>query len=123
MIDEPSDGPSAGPTRRRSLHGAPARRRALCIWLGTLASWRSGLVKKLVRECGTVSQVLDASPAELAALIGPPGVAQRTRKAHPTTAAQRLDCAGERHAAERDVEEQRFAAALNAHPEDLARMQ
>ena len=127
MIDEPSDGPSAdpcaSPARRRSLHGSPARRRALCIRLGTLASWRSGLVKKLVRECGTVSNVLDASPAELAALIGPPGVAQRSRKAHPTTAAQRLDRAGARHAAERDVEEQRFAAALKARPEDLAAMQ
>ena len=87
MIDEPS----ARPALRRSLHGSPARRRALCIWLGTLASWRSGLVKKLVRECGAVSRVLDASPAELAALIGPPGVAQRSRKAHPTTAAQRQD--------------------------------
>jgi len=119
MIDEPF----ARPALRRSLHGAPARRRALCIWLGTLASWRSGLVKKLVRECGAVSRVLDRSPAELAALIGPPGVAQRSRKAHPTTAAQRLDRAGERHAAERDVEEQRFAAALKARPEDLARMQ
>lgn len=119
MIDEPS----ARPARRRSLHGSPARRRALCIWLGTLASWRSGLVKKLVRECGAVSRVLDRSPAELAALIGPPGVAQRSRKAHPTIAAQTLDRAGERHAAERDVEQQRFAAALKARPEDLARMQ
>jgi len=123
MIDEPYDGPSTSPAQRRSLHGAPAQRRALCIWLGTLASWRTGLVKKLVRECGTVSQVLDASPAELAALIGPAGVAQRSKKAHPTTAAQRLERAGERHAAERDQEEARFAAALKARPEDLARIQ
>ncbi len=127
MIDElfaePSDAPSASPARRRSLHGPFARRRALCIWLGTLASWRSGLIKKLVRECGAVSQLLDASPAELAALIGPPGVAQRSKKAHPTTAAQRLERAGERHAAERDEEEARFAAVLKARPEDVARMQ
>jgi len=127
MIDElsaePFDGPSANLARARSLHGAPARRRALCIWLGTLASWRSGLIKKLVREYGTVSDVLDASPAELAALIGPPGVAQRSKKAHPTTPAQRLDRAGERHAAEREEEEARFAAALKGRPEDLARRQ
>jgi hypothetical protein len=118
-----TDEPSAMSARRPSLHGSPARRRALCIWLGTLASWRSGLVKKLVRECGTVSRVLDAPPEKLAALIGAPGVAQRSRKVHPTTAAQGLDRAGERHAAERDAEEQRFAAALGARAEDLARMQ
>jgi hypothetical protein len=69
MIDETS----ARSARRSGLHGSPARRRALCIWLGTLASWRGGLIRRLVRDCGSVSEVLDASPAELAALIGPPG--------------------------------------------------
>ena len=123
MTDEPSLELSANPVPRRSLHGPPARRRALCIWLGTLASWRSGLVKKLVRECGTVSRVLDSSPAELAALIGSAALVQRSKKAQPTTAAPRLDRAREQHAAERDRDEQRFAAAFKARPEDLAQAQ
>jgi DNA processing protein len=116
VIDETS----ARSARRSGLHGSPARRRALCIWLGTLASWRGGLIRRLVRDCGSVSEVLDASPAELAALIGPPGAAKRGKKAHPSTPEQRLDRAREQHSAERDVEEQRFAAALKARPEDLA---
>jgi DNA processing protein len=123
MIDEPSEGPSAGLALGRSRHGGPASRRELCIWLGTLASWRGGLVRKLVRECGAVSEVLDASPGELAALIRPPGVGQRSQKAHPVTAAQRPDRVRDRHGADREVEEQRFAAALKARPDDVARMQ
>ena len=44
-------------------------RRAQCVWLGTLASWRQGLVGRLVREYGGVSGVLERSPAELAAFL------------------------------------------------------
>jgi len=119
----PSAAPSASPAQRRGRHGAPVSRRELCIWLGTLASWRGGLVRRLVRECGAVSDVLDASPGELAALIRPPGVTQRSRKAQPATDAQRLDRVRERHGADRDVEVQRFAAVLKARPDDVARMQ
>ena len=119
MIDDAS----ARPAPLRSSHGAPERRRALCIWLGTLASWRGGLVQKLVRECGSVSQALDASPAELAALIRPPGVARRSTRAHPATAAQRPERTREAHAAGRDAEEERFAAVLKGRPEDLSRTQ
>ena len=120
MIHQTAFEASAEPVLSRRLHGPPARRRALCIWLGTLASWRSGLVKKLVRECGTVSDMLDASPAELAALIGSAAVGQRSRKPHPSTAAPRPERAREQHAAERDRDEQRFAAAFKTRPEDLA---
>ncbi len=119
MIDEPS----ARPTSQCSQHGGPARRRALCIWLGTLASWRGGLIQRLVREYGSISQILDASPTELAILVRPPGVARRSRKADPTESAQRLEHPRERHNAEPDVEEQRFAAVLAACPEELARAQ
>lgn len=62
-------------TLRSALYGRPARRRALCVWLGTLASWRRGLVKRLVGEFGSVSKVLDREPAQLADFIratGPP---------------------------------------------------
>jgi DNA processing protein len=108
---------------RRTLQGARARRRAICIWLGTLASWRGGLVKKLVREYGTVSQVLDTSPGELAQFIRPPGIAQRSRKTFPSTAAPKLERERAEHAEEREREEARFALTLRASPEDLARAQ
>ena len=119
MIDEVP----AGPLRRSGLPGSTARRRALCIWLGTLASWRGGLVRKLVRECGSVGQVLEASPAELAALIRPPGVARRSRKAQPIESARRLDRVRERHTVERNQEEERFAVILTTRPEELVARQ
>jgi DNA processing protein len=75
-----------------------------------------------VRECGSVGEVLDASPAELVALIGPPRVAPGGAKAHVSTAAWRPDRAREpREGAEQGREEERFAAALKARPDDLAR--
>ena len=46
-------------------------RRDLCIWLGTLASWRSGLVKRLVKTFGSVEGVLAQPPGALAAAAGP----------------------------------------------------
>lgn len=109
MIDEPSNG--------------PARRRARCIWLGTLASWRGGLVRKLVRECGSVSQVLEASSTELSALIRPPGVATRKKKVDAISASRRLAREREQHGAARHTEEARFACILKACPEDFARTQ
>jgi DNA processing protein len=119
MIDEPLPRLPL----RSALHGPPAQRRALCIWLGTLASWRGGLVKKLVREYGSISQVLDTSPTELSALIRSPGVARRSQKVHPTQSAQRLARVCERHAAERTKEEERFAAILATRPQELAATQ
>jgi DNA processing protein len=117
MIDETAP----TPTLRRALHGSPARRRALCLWLGTLASWRGGLIRRLVRDCGSVSEVLDASPAELAALMGAPRVAKRGKGPHPSTAEPRLQSARGPQATERAAEELQFAAALKIRPEDLAR--
>jgi DNA processing protein len=119
MTDETfaASAPGSGP---RDL---TARRRALCIWLGTLASWRGGLVRKLVREYGSVSEVLDKSPEELVRLIRPPGVVTRRRKSEPREAAQRLDRVRQHHAADRAIEEERFAAALGARPRDLAQAQ
>jgi len=119
MVDELS----AGDAPRLTLSDSSAQRRALCIWLGTLASWRGGLVRRLVRACGSVSDVLDRSPETLASLIRPPGVAPRMRKVGATTTSRKLAREREQHAAKRDVEEERFAAAVEARPEDLAQMQ
>jgi DNA processing protein len=50
-------------------HRPPASRRAVCIWLGTLASWRPGLVKALVKTCGSIGETLDRDPRELARVV------------------------------------------------------
>ena len=119
MIDELS----AGDAPRVMHSGASAQRRARCIWLGTLASWRGGLVRRLVGECGSVSDLLDRSPERLASLIRPPGVATRKKKVDATSASRRLAREREQHAAERHAEEARFAGILKARPEDFARTQ
>lgn len=41
------------------------------MWLGALASWRAGLVGRLVEEYGSVSEVLDRPVAELRAFLRP----------------------------------------------------
>lgn len=105
---------------RRRLHGLPARRRAVCIWLGTLASWRGGLVKKLVAEYGSVGSVLDRQPAELVAFIGRVGVAGREKKSGSAPPEERRESERQREAAERSQEEARFAALLAQDPASCA---
>ena len=46
---------------------APTGARAMCVWLGTLASWRPTFIKHLVRRYRTTAEVLQRSPAEIAA--------------------------------------------------------
>ena len=101
---------------RRRLHGRPAERRAVCIWLGALASWRGGLVKKLVAECGSVGRVLDRQPAELAALIGKQGSAGREKQSGSAPLEGRPESERQRESAERTREEARFAAVLAQDP-------
>jgi DNA processing protein len=113
----------AGPAPRVMLSGPSMQRRARCIWLGTLASWRGGLVRRLVGECGSVSDLLDRSPEKLASLIRPPGVAARKKKVDATSASRSLTREREQHAAEQHAEEARFECLLKARPEDFARTQ
>ena len=47
-----------------------ASKRDVCVWLGTLASWRSGLVKRLVRTFGSVEEVVAQSPRALTQAVG-----------------------------------------------------
>lgn len=107
----------------RCLHGHPARRRAVCIWLGTLASWRGGLIKKLVTECGSVGRVLDRPPDELAALIGKPGIVRRARNAPSPRPEGRPEGKRRQQDAERSEEETRFAAVLAQDPASCAQAQ
>jgi DNA processing protein len=108
---------------RRYLHGQPARRRAVCIWLGTLASWRGGLVKRLVAEFGSVGRVLDRQPAELAAAVSKPGIARRGAKSGSAPSQSPVEGDPQREAAERSQEEARFAAALVQDPVTCAQAQ
>lgn len=61
--------------RAANESSADPRRRELCVWLGTLASWRGGLVGRLVKEYGSVGEVLGRPMAELRAFVRP----KRTR--------------------------------------------
>ncbi|HET6495842.1 MAG TPA: DNA-processing protein DprA [Thermoleophilia bacterium] len=47
--------------------GLIVKRRAVCVWLGGLASHRQGLVKRLVRSHGSVAEIIDCSPERLTA--------------------------------------------------------
>ena len=107
------------PSAARHRHGRPAQRRALCVWLGALASWRGGLVKKLVAEYGSVGRTLDRRPAELAAFVGRPTGAGSGKASGPA-AAERSGGDRQREAAERSREEARFAAVLAQDPESSA---
>jgi len=92
-------------------------RRDLCIWLGTLASWRSGLVKRLVKTFGSVEDVLAQPPAALVAAVGP-------RASVGTPAASAREGRGSRPGAGRadagqalrSEDEQRFLSVLRRGP-------
>jgi len=60
-----SERPSGG-----ARHVPAASKRDVCVWLGTLASWRSGLVKRLVRTFGSVEEVVAQSPRALTQAVG-----------------------------------------------------
>lgn len=45
----------------------PVGARAMCVWLGTLASWRPAFIRQLVLRYRTTADVLERPPAEIAA--------------------------------------------------------
>ena len=65
----------------RAAHVQPcaltARRRAVCVWLGGLASYRQGLVKRLIRSHGSIAEILDCGPERLIAGLAAPGAGGR----------------------------------------------
>jgi DNA processing protein len=67
-------GSPAAPAR---LSGPTRRRRAVCVWLGGLASQRQGLVKRLVKAHGSVAEIIDCSPETLIATMATPGAGGR----------------------------------------------
>jgi DNA processing protein len=81
--------------------------RAMCVWLGTLASYRPGLIGQLVLRYRTTHQLLARRPADIAEF------AMRGRRT------ARRAAAGERpspRAAEDASDTARFAAALREGP-------
>ncbi len=65
---------------RRQALGRRVTERDLCVWLGTLASWRSGLVKRLVRSFGSVEGILAQAPLVLAKTVRGREPAERTSR-------------------------------------------
>ncbi len=86
--------------------------RAMCVWLGTLASWRPGLINGLVREYRTMGTLVERSPAEIVEFAsrrrsrGGRTVADADRRATPAERASDAAC---------------FAATLREGPEACLR--
>jgi DNA processing protein len=78
----------------------------MCVWLGTLASWRPGLIGRLVREYRTTAGVLACPPAEIVAFAARPGRGARAPS----------DGGGGGTPAECRSDAQRFAAVLREGP-------
>ncbi len=85
----------------------PAGARAMCVWLGTLASYRPGFVGELVLRYRTTAQVLAQPPGDIAEL------ALRRRRRSGRAAA---GAPASRDAAEDASDAARFAAVLAEGP-------
>jgi len=85
----------------------PAGARAMCVWLGTLASWRPGFIGRLVREHRTMAGLLQCSPGEIVAFAARPGRGGRAPS----------DGGGGGTPAERRSDAQHFVAVLREGPE------
>ena len=108
-------GERSAPGPEPGVHAdAPVDARAMCVWLGTLASWRPGLIGRLVREYRCTASLLERPPAEIIAF------ALRRTKARAgrvsPSGPRGLDGPGSRRRAEQSSEAQRFAAALQEGP-------
>ena len=115
-------GPPASVTSGAGLprRGQGATPRDLCIWLGTLASWRSGLVKRLVRTFGSVDEALAQTPHTLARLAGRRAAEGRDGGRQPGHAGTRQAGQGGGRQAVCSEDETRFLAVLEAGPRGAA---
>jgi DNA processing protein len=89
-----------------------ASRRAMCVWLGTLASYRPGLIGQLVLRYRTTAQVLARPPLEIAEFASRGG--GRARRAEDGVSSLRS-------ATEDTSDAARFASALHEGPEACLR--
>jgi DNA processing protein len=79
----------------------------MCVWLGTLASWRPGLINSLVREYRSMGSLVERPPAEIIdfARRGPAGRSRTGAPSQPRVTAE-----------ERASEAARLEAALHEGP-------
>ena len=87
----------------------PVGARAMCVWLGTLASWRPGFIGRLVREYRSVGALLERPPSEI--------VAFATRRDSARRRQGLKEGAGRASGAKVPTDADRFAAVLRAGPE------
>jgi DNA processing protein len=80
----------------------------MCVWLGTLASWRPGLIGQLVREYRTTAGVLAQPPGEIVAF------AARARRRGGREADEQAYARASK--ADRASDAERFAATLREGP-------
>ncbi len=91
---------------------AAAGARAMCVWLGTLASYRPGFVGELVLRYRTTAQVLARPPEDILAFA-----TRRRRAVRPPAG----DGVASRAGAEAESDAARFAAVLREGPEACLR--
>jgi DNA processing protein len=91
---------------------SPAGARAMCVWLGTLASYRPGFIGELVLRYRTTAQVLAQPPGDIAEFT------RRRRRGGKRTGAQG---AVSRAATEAASDAARFAAVLAEGPQSCLR--
>lgn len=92
----------------------PVGARAMCVWLGTLASYRPGLTGRLVREYRTMGELVQRPPREIVEFASRPA-SRRSRRASDGSGGEGGT------AAERASDAARFQAVLRAGPEDCLR--
>ncbi len=66
MEGEGRGGRSGSSDGRAKPRRPTANRRAICVWLGGLASCHPGLIRRLVKIHGSISEVVDMDPGDLA---------------------------------------------------------
>ena len=89
------------------MRDAAAGARAMCVWLGTLASYRPGFVGELVLRYRTTAQVLARPPEDIVAFA-----TRRRRAVRPPAGAGVASRAG----SEAESDAARFAAVLREGP-------
>ncbi len=105
-------------THRPQEDAAVPRRRELCVWLGTLASWRPGVAAKLVQQYGPVGEVLDRPAAELRSFLRPSRRSPRADGAERP--AEPLSEREQREAAELAEQRKAYGEVLAASPAECA---
>jgi DNA processing protein len=96
--------------------GVDDQSREICVWLGSLSSWRQGLVKRLIQQFGSVARVIERHPAELADIVASGG-GRRARSVRDAT----QDPAASSSALDISADETAFRSVLHMSPREHLR--